>query len=87
MQIKIIGPGCAKCNETERIVREVVAEKGLQAEIEKVTDMLQMMTYGVLSTPAVIIDGEVKVSGIVPTKQAVLGWFEVGGSKLYFENS
>ena len=80
MQIKIIGPGCAKCNETERIVREVVAEKGLQAGIEKVTDMLQMMTYGVLSTPAVIIDGEVKVSGTVPTKETVLGWFEVGGN-------
>ena len=64
--IKILGTGCPKCKQTEAIVRQVVEELELEAQIEKVEDMMQIMTYHVLSTPAVVIDEEVKIKGRVP---------------------
>ncbi|PTN32801.1 thioredoxin family protein [Desulfonatronum sp. SC1] len=74
MNIKVLGPGCAKCSEVERIVREAVAESGKAVEVEKVTDMQEFMKYGVFSTPAVVVDEEVKAMGKVPSKKDVLGW-------------
>ena len=74
MEIKVLGPGCAKCAETEKIVREVVAESGLDAKVEKVTDLMKIAGYGVFGTPAVVIDGDVKSVGKVPTKESVRGW-------------
>lgn len=74
MIIKVLGPGCAKCSEVERIVREAVAESGRAVEVEKVTDMQEFMKYGVFSTPAVIVDDQVKAVGKVPGKKDVLAW-------------
>lgn len=74
MIIKVLGPGCAKCSEVERIVREAVAESGRAVEVEKVTDMQEFMKYGVFSTPAVVVDDEVKAVGKIPSKKDVLGW-------------
>ena len=74
MIIKVLGPGCAKCSEVERIVREAVAESGRAVEVEKVTDMQEFMKYGVFSTPAVIVDEQVKAVGKVPGKKDVLAW-------------
>ena len=74
MKIKVLGPGCAKCSEVERIVREAVAESGKAVEVEKVTDMQEFMKYGVFSTPAVIVDDQVKAVGKVPGKKDVLAW-------------
>jgi len=74
MQIKVLGPGCPKCHETEKLVREAVAEAGVQAEVLKVSDFQEMAKLGVFATPAVVIDGAVKVSGKVPTKKDVLAW-------------
>ena len=74
MEIKVLGPGCAKCQKTEKIVREVVAEAGVDATVEKVTDMMAIAGFGVFGTPAVVVDGEVKISGKVPKKQDVLNW-------------
>ncbi|WP_045218617.1 thioredoxin family protein [Desulfonatronum thioautotrophicum] len=74
MKIKVLGPGCAKCSEVERIVREAVAESGKAVEVEKVTDMQEFMKYGVFSTPAVIVDDQVKAVGKVSSKKDVLGW-------------
>ena len=74
MKIKVLGPGCAKCSEVERIVREAVAESGKAVEVEKVTDMQEFMKYGVFSTPAVIVDEQVKAVGKVPGKKDVLAW-------------
>ena len=71
--IKILGTGCPKCKQTEAIVRQVVEELELEAQIEKVEDMMQIMAYQVLSTPAVVIDGEVKIKGRVPTAGEVRG--------------
>ncbi|MCP4719102.1 MAG: thioredoxin family protein, partial [Desulfobacteraceae bacterium] len=59
MEIKVLGPGCAKCNKTEKLVQEVIKETGVDASIEKVTDMMQIASHGVFGTPSVIIDNEV----------------------------
>ena len=65
--ITVYGPGCAKCKQTEELVRRVIAETGADAEVVKVSDIREMVTAGVMSTPAVAVDGAVKVSGKVPS--------------------
>lgn len=74
MVIKVLGPGCPKCHETEKVVREAVAEAGSDATVEKVSDFQQIARLGVFTTPAVIVDDAVKVAGKVPSKRDVLGW-------------
>jgi len=74
MEIKVLGPGCPKCQQTEKIVKEAVAESGLQASVEKVTDTMEIAGYGVFGTPAVVIDGEVKSVGKIPKKNDVKAW-------------
>lgn len=64
--IKILGTGCAKCKQTEDIVRQVVAEMGIEANVVKEEDIMKIMTYNVLSTPAVVVDEVVKIKGRVP---------------------
>jgi small redox-active disulfide protein 2 len=76
MEIKILGPGCPKCQQTEKVVKEAVAEAGVTAEIEKVTDAMKIAGYGVFGTPAVVVDGEVKSVGKIPTKEDVKSWIE-----------
>ena len=74
MDIKILGSGCPKCNQTEERVKEVCAEEGLDARVEKVTDVMEIAGYGVFGTPAVVIDGEVKSVGKIPDKDEVKFW-------------
>ncbi|BBO88434.1 thioredoxin family protein [Desulfosarcina ovata subsp. ovata] len=74
MEIKVLGPGCAKCKQAEQIVKEAVAESGVTATVEKVTDVMQIAGYGVFGTPAVVVDGEVKIVGKVPKKKDVMAW-------------
>ncbi|MBW1709880.1 MAG: TM0996/MTH895 family glutaredoxin-like protein [Deltaproteobacteria bacterium] len=74
MEIKVLGPGCAKCKKTEEVVKEAVAESGVGAEVIKVTDTMEIAGHGVLGTPAVVIDGEVKIVGKVPKKEDVKAW-------------
>lgn len=74
MEIKVLGPGCPKCKQTEEIVKQAVAEAGSDAQVEKVTDVMKIAGYGVFGTPAVIVDGEVKSVGKIPTKEAVKAW-------------
>jgi small redox-active disulfide protein 2 len=74
MDIKVLGPGCPKCQQTEKIVKEAVAESGVEASVEKVTDVMEIAGYGVFGTPAVVVDGEVKSVGKIPKKEDVLGW-------------
>lgn len=74
MEIKVLGPGCAKCNQTEKVVMNALAETGVAADVEKVSDMMKIAGYGVFGTPAVVVDGEVKCVGKVPSKQEVKSW-------------
>jgi len=67
MNIKVLGSGCSKCNILEKMTRETVAELGLSADISKVDDIVQIMGYGVMTTPALVIDEKVVLSGRVPT--------------------
>jgi small redox-active disulfide protein 2 len=76
MEIKILGPGCARCEKTAKVVKEVVAETGTDARVEKVTDMMQIAAHGVVSTPAVLVDGVVKSAGKIPKKDEVAGWLK-----------
>ena len=76
MKIKVLGPGCARCQQTEQLVRETVAEAGVEAEIEKVTDVMKIAKYGVFGTPAVVIDEEVKSVGKIPKKEEILKWIK-----------
>jgi small redox-active disulfide protein 2 len=76
MDIKVLGTGCPRCQETEKNVREAVAEIGLDAKIEKVTNSLEIAKYGVFGTPAVVVNGQVKCVGKIPTKEEVKGWIE-----------
>ena len=74
MEIKGLGPGCMKCHKTEALVREAVAESGVDAKIDKVSDMLEIAKYGILGAPAVISDGEVKCVSKVPKKDEIKSW-------------
>ena len=74
MEIKVLGPGCAKCQKTEEVVKEAVAESGVSADVEKVTDVMKIAGYGVFGTPAVVVDGEVKSVGKIPSKEDIKFW-------------
>jgi small redox-active disulfide protein 2 len=76
MEIKVLGPGCPKCKQTEKIVKDAVAESGVAASVEKVTDAMEIAGYGVFGTPAVIVDGEVKCVGKIPKKGEILQWIQ-----------
>lgn len=76
MEIKILGPGCSKCKEVEVILTTAMAESGITATIEKVSDFQQIAKHGVFSTPAVVIDGQVKCVGKVPTKDEAMAWLK-----------
>lgn len=67
MKIEILGTGCAKCNELEAKVKQAVAQSGQFVQIEKVGDLQKIMAYGVMSTPGLVIDGDVKSTGRVPS--------------------
>lgn len=74
MEVKVCGPGCAKCKEVERVVNETLAQAGKGIQAEKVTDFNEIAKLGVFSTPAVVIDGQVKCVGKVPTMKELLAW-------------
>ena len=76
MDIKILGPGCPKCQQTAAIVNEAVAETRVDAKIEKVTGVMEIAGYGVFGTPAVVVDGEVKCVGKIPKKDDVKAWLK-----------
>jgi len=74
MEIKVLGPGCKKCNQTEKVVKDALTEAGVAVDVEKVTDMMKIAGYGVFGTPAVVVNGEVKSMGKVPSKEEVKSW-------------
>ncbi len=74
MEIKVLGPGCPKCEQTEKIVKEAVAESGVDATVVKVKDTMEIAKHGVFITPGVVVDGEVKSVGKIPAKNEIKGW-------------
>ena len=73
--IKVLGTGCANCKATVKLVEEVAAAKGAAIFLEKVEDIQKIMTYNIMSTPAVVIDGQVVHAGGIPAKSKVESWF------------
>lgn len=67
MEIKVLGPGCVKCRGLEHRTRKAVAELGLDAQVCKVEDLIEMMNFGIVQTPALVINNEVVMSGKLPT--------------------
>lgn len=74
MEIRVYGPGCAKCVTVDKLVRDVVSQKSPDISVEKISDIREMMKAGILSTPAVVIDGVLKSSGRVPSKEEIESW-------------
>lgn len=72
--IKVLGSGCANCANTLKLIEQVAKEKGVEVQLEKVTDIAQIMGYGVMRTPGVVIDGTVVHAGGVPDRKKVEGW-------------
>ncbi|MEA3372626.1 MAG: thioredoxin family protein [Campylobacterota bacterium] len=72
MKIEVLGTGCRKCNELEAKVKEAIAKSGKFIQFEKVSDMMQIMNYGVTGTPGLVIDGEVVSTGRVPSVDEIL---------------
>jgi small redox-active disulfide protein 2 len=81
IDVKILGPGCKKCLEVTDIVRRVAKENGLPAQIEKIGNTERIAEFGVLLTPALVIVGDVKCSGRVPSPADVLTWLQKTGGR------
>ena len=73
-QIKILGSGCASCQTTYQLIESVLAEQHVDAALEKIEDLQSIMSYGVMSTPAVVVNGVVVHAGSVPKRDAVKAW-------------
>jgi small redox-active disulfide protein 2 len=80
VKIAILGTGCPKCNQVADVVREAVERAGVDATIQKVEDIQEIIRYRVMMTPAVAVDGQVKISGKVPSVEEVVELLKQGGS-------
>ncbi len=81
MNIKVLGPGCAKCHTLDKLVREVVKETNSAATVDYIQDMRQILEYPILTTPGLVINEEVVCSGRVPSKQEITKWISAEAAK------
>ena len=81
LRIKVLGPGCARCNQLEQDLMAVLAEMNLPADIEHVTDIAEIGSYGVMGTPALIVNGAVKSVGSIPPKTKLKQWLQDATAK------
>lgn len=72
--VKVLGTGCANCKSTVKLIDDIAKAKGVQVELEKVEEIKDIMAWGILSTPGVVIDGKVVHAGGVPSREKVEGW-------------
>lgn len=71
MEIIVLGTGCSKCKTTYQVIEKVIAETGADVKLSKVEDIMEIVKYNVLATPAVVVDGEVKIKGYVPSENEI----------------
>ena len=71
MEIKVLGSGCAKCKTTYEMIEKIVKENQLDATLSKVEDIVELLNYGIMTTPAIVVDGEVKLNGHVRTESEI----------------
>ena len=76
VHIKILGTGCTKCDKLEQLARDAVCELNADAQVEKVKDLNKIMDYGVMMTPGLVINGQVKSSGKLPSLDQIKGWIQ-----------
>jgi len=81
MQVKVLGPGCAKCQRLYAEAQRAVAESGLDVTLEKVEDVQAFVGYGIMMTPAIVVDEEVKASGRVPPASEIAGWLHEAAAR------
>jgi len=71
MEIRILGTGCSKCKTLEKLTRDVVSKNGIDATVTKVEDIMEIMKYNIMTTPALVIDGKVVTKGIIPSAEEI----------------
>ena len=71
MKIEILGTGCSKCKTLEKLTRDVVSKNGIDATVTKVEDIMEIMKYNIMTTPALVIDGKVVTKGIIPSAEEI----------------
>ena len=76
MEIKILGPGCPKCGLVEKRVKDALVELHVAADVEKITDIRTMMSFGILATPGLVINGKVKSTGRIPRIEEIKAWIQ-----------
>ncbi len=76
MEIRILGPGCPRCEELMKRTINVLAELNLGADVQKVSDLKQMMGYGIMTTPGLVINGQIKCAGRVPPPEEIKAWIQ-----------
>jgi len=76
MEIKVLGPGCAKCEATKKLIYDVAEEMGIEVRVEAVKDLMKITEYDILSTPGIVIDDEVVSSGKVPSRDEIRNWVQ-----------
>lgn len=72
--IKVLGPGCANCKTVAKLIAAVAQEKGIAIELEKIEEIREIMSFGILTTPGVVVDGQVVHSGGIPSRQQIEQW-------------
>lgn len=78
VSVKILGTGCKKCQTLESKVRDLITRNGIDAVVEKVTDIQEMVNYGIMMTPGLIINEKVKSYGIIPKDDQIINWLKEG---------
>ena len=86
MKIKVLGTGCPKCKKLYSEAEKAIAASGVRADLEKVEKIEEIISYGVVATPALVIDGEVKTSGRVPVNSEIVSWIKTMAEKTAAES-
>jgi small redox-active disulfide protein 2 len=74
VEVRVLGSGCARCKELEKMCYNVAAENNIDADIQKISDLKEIMSYGIMQTPGLVINGEMKISGKLPSATTLLNW-------------